>query len=74
MQGTNKQPRGRSAASPYCRSLIAGPLSLPSGTIEAKKAKTKLSLAKPSRNSGDKAWWENDSSNTTKILDRKLFS
>lgn len=41
---------------------------------EAKKAKKKLSLAKPPANAGEKAWWEEDYSVASKILDRKLFS
>ena len=41
---------------------------------EAKKAKKKLQLAKPPRKAGEKAWWEEDFTNSRKIRDRELFA
>jgi hypothetical protein len=41
---------------------------------EAGKAKTKLQLAKPPRNAGDKPWWDEDFTDPHKIRDRELFS
>ncbi len=41
---------------------------------EAKEAKTKLQLAKPPRNPGEKPWWAEDYTNPRKIRDRELFA
>ncbi len=41
---------------------------------EAKKANTKLELAKPPRKRGEKPWWSEDYTNARKILDRELFA
>jgi phosphatidylserine/phosphatidylglycerophosphate/cardiolipin synthase-like enzyme len=41
---------------------------------EAKKAKKKLQLVKPPRNSGEKAWWAEYYTDDQKIRDRELFS
>lgn len=41
---------------------------------EAKKAKTKLVLARPPRGAGEKAWWEEDYADARKIRDRELFA
>lgn len=41
---------------------------------EAKKAKTKLQLAKPPRKTGEKAWWAEYYSDVRKIRDRQLFA
>src|SRR5205823_20747 len=41
--------------------------------LDAKTAGTKLQLARPPRNSGEKAWWEEDYTNARKIRDRELF-
>ena len=40
---------------------------------EAKKAKTKLVLARPPQGAGEKAWWEEDYTDKRKIRDRELF-
>jgi phosphatidylserine/phosphatidylglycerophosphate/cardiolipin synthase-like enzyme len=40
----------------------------------ARKAKRKLQLAKPPRNSGDTPWWEEDYTDARKIRDRELFA
>jgi hypothetical protein len=41
---------------------------------EAKKAKKKLQLAKPPRESGEKPWWLEDYTDSRKIRDRELFA
>jgi phosphatidylserine/phosphatidylglycerophosphate/cardiolipin synthase-like enzyme len=41
---------------------------------QAKKARRELVLAKPPRNEGEQAWWEEDYTNVRKIKDRELFS
>ncbi len=41
---------------------------------QAKKAKRELVLAKPPRNEGEQAWWEEDYTNVRKIKDRELFA
>jgi len=41
---------------------------------EAKKAKSKLQLAKPPRNTGEKPWWDEDYRVMRKIRDRELFA
>ena len=41
---------------------------------EAKTAKRPFVLAKPPRNPGEKAWWEEDYTNVRKIRDRELFA
>jgi phosphatidylserine/phosphatidylglycerophosphate/cardiolipin synthase-like enzyme len=42
--------------------------------MEAKTARKKLQLAKPPRQAGEKAWWEDDYVNPRKIRDRELFA
>jgi phosphatidylserine/phosphatidylglycerophosphate/cardiolipin synthase-like enzyme len=41
---------------------------------EAKKAKKKLTLAKPPREAGEQPWWAEDYTNARKIRDRELFA
>jgi phosphatidylserine/phosphatidylglycerophosphate/cardiolipin synthase-like enzyme len=41
---------------------------------EARKARTKLQLAKPPRKPGDKPWWDEHFRNAHKIRDRELFA
>jgi hypothetical protein len=41
---------------------------------DAKKAKRPLVLAKPPRNAGEKAWWDEDYTDARKIRDRELFA
>jgi hypothetical protein len=41
---------------------------------DAKKAKKKLQLAKPPREAGEVAWWDEDYTNAHKIRDRELFA
>jgi phosphatidylserine/phosphatidylglycerophosphate/cardiolipin synthase-like enzyme len=41
--------------------------------LDARKAKTRLQLAKPPRKAGEKPWWHEHFTNARKILDRKLF-
>lgn len=41
---------------------------------DAKKAKKKLQLAKPPREAGEKAWWDDDYKDARKIRDRELFA
>ncbi|MDE2388047.1 MAG: phospholipase [Betaproteobacteria bacterium] len=41
---------------------------------DAKKARKQLALAKPPRNPGEMAWWEEDYTDARKIRDRALFS
>jgi hypothetical protein len=41
---------------------------------ESKKAKTRLALAKPSRNPGETAWWAEYYKDARKIRDRELFA
>ena len=41
---------------------------------EAKKAREKLTLAKPPRKAGEKPWWAKDYSDKRRIRDRELFA
>jgi hypothetical protein len=41
---------------------------------EAKKARTKLTLARPPRAAGEQPWWADDYSVARKIRDRELFA
>jgi phosphatidylserine/phosphatidylglycerophosphate/cardiolipin synthase-like enzyme len=41
---------------------------------DAKKAKKKLQLAKPPREAGEMAWWDEDYTNAHKIRARELFA
>jgi phosphatidylserine/phosphatidylglycerophosphate/cardiolipin synthase-like enzyme len=41
---------------------------------DAKKARKKLQLARPPRQAGEKAWWEEDYTDARKIRDRELFA
>jgi phosphatidylserine/phosphatidylglycerophosphate/cardiolipin synthase-like enzyme len=41
---------------------------------EAKQARKKLELARPPRNAGEKAWFEDDYTDKRKIRDRELFA
>jgi phosphatidylserine/phosphatidylglycerophosphate/cardiolipin synthase-like enzyme len=42
--------------------------------LEAKRAKKKLTLAKPPRKPGEEPWWLEDYKDTRKIRDRELFA
>ncbi|MCG2613387.1 phospholipase D-like domain-containing protein [Terrimonas sp. NA20] len=41
---------------------------------QAAKARMEIVLSKPPRTAAEKAWWEEDYTNTRKIMDRKLFA
>lgn len=42
--------------------------------LKAKKARTKLQLAKPPRQAGDEAWWESYYGDPKKVRDREVFA